>query len=139
MAILLLEFSGESNVLFLFQTEGAITGCVRRRVQRLHAFGLTAQPLAVFVSKKLADVEKCYLSIDDFKYELPNPLQLMDTTFKIYHALHADYPPESEPLWLFLQKAVYKFDTKWEFNVPPSVDLLKQEYEKFQFQDPVEQ
>lgn len=119
------------------QSVGAIEGVLRKRINKLHAFNLTAQPLAVVVSKDLSEIEDCFICIDSFKYKLNNPLQLMDTVFKVYHALHADYPPESEAMWLFMQKAIYKFNTKWEFNVPPIVEELTKEYSAFQFQGAV--
>jgi hypothetical protein len=37
-----------------------------------------------------------------------------DCCFKISHALHAEYPVESKPVWYFIQKGFYKLKISWD-------------------------
>lgn len=94
------------------------------RQTKLTKFNLTCQPIPVVIKEK----EK---KQTNFEYlNLESPIKAVDVAFKSYHALHAFYPPESEQLWLFLQRAVYGFDSKWDKKYD-SVDRLVCEYSKF--------
>jgi hypothetical protein len=54
-----------------------------------------------------------------------SPLKAIDIAFKAFHSLHATYPAESEAMWLFLQKAIYKFNTKWDKYCDTTERLVK--------------
>ena len=68
-----------------------------------------------------------YIVLDSVRYRLDSPIEAVDTCFKLYHALHAEYPCFSNYAWLFLQKAVYNVDTKWD-PVFPSVETAVNRY-----------
>ncbi|KAJ1526452.1 hypothetical protein ONE63_009586 [Megalurothrips usitatus] len=99
------------SFLLHVKSEADLKSVLEARRKKLGDFNLTCQPIAVIVGSAVDDIEKCHVVVDDYKYTLETPLKAIDIVFKIYHALHAVYPPESEPLWLFLQLAVYKFST----------------------------
>lgn len=103
------------------------------RQTKLTKFNLTCQPIPVVIKEKEKKQTKykCLVKYDNFEYvNLESPIKAVDVAFKSYHALHAFYPPESEQLWLFLQRAVYGFDSKWDKKYD-SVDRLVCEYSKF--------
>ena len=116
--------------LFVIQDESDIKEHMIARRNKLSDFGLTDQPCAVIIGKTLDTIENCYIFIANHKFKVEPPLRCMDITFKAQHALHACYPPKREQLWLFLQRAVYKFRTKWDSQFE-RVDFLESEYNSF--------
>lgn len=48
----------------------------------------------------------------------------IDICFKIYLVLDLLFPPASEHLWIFLQKAVYKINTEKDKVIPSVVDII---------------
>lgn len=98
------------------------------RQDKLSKFGFTDQPLPVIVDT--GNNKQCLVIFDKTEYEVESPLKAVDVAFKSYHALHADYPIESEHMWMFLQKAIYKFDTKWD-KYANIVDMLVAEFNNF--------
>lgn len=108
-----------------------------KREEKLKKHNLTNQPLPVFFKETKRDRNgmetvkyNCYVMFDRCEYELESPLKAVDIAFKTYHALQAYYPPESDAMWLFLQKAVYKFTEKWDhFNA--TTEILLNEFKNF--------
>lgn len=109
------------------------------RATKLQKYDLTDQPLPVLIREKVRDKVtreerfkyQCLVKFDDCEYLVESPLKAVDVAFKSYHALHATYPVESEPLWQFLQQAVYQFTSKWDKYFESSERLAK-EYARFQ-------
>ncbi|KAJ1523151.1 hypothetical protein ONE63_001044 [Megalurothrips usitatus] len=99
------------------------------RKLKLQKFGLTDQPLPIIVGP-LEKIERCLVKFDSCEYIVESPLKAIDVAFKSFHALHATYPAESEPMWLFLQKGIYKFKTKWDRHFD-SVENVVQTYANF--------
>lgn len=58
---------------------------------------------------------------------MESTLKAIDVTFKAFHALYANYPVESERIWLFLQKAIYNIETQWD-KQEGIVTVLAKEY-----------
>lgn len=63
--------------------------------------------------------------IDDNQYKTSSVLQGIDFVFKAFHILHAKYPTESEHIWLLLERALYKIDTKQPITSPGVLTILK--------------
>lgn len=63
-----------------------------------------------------ADIEASYVFVDDTLYNFTDALSAIDFCFKIIHSLQANYPLESEPIWVFLQKQVYNITTIYDKN-----------------------
>lgn len=72
------------------------------------------------------EITDSYVIIDNIRYRVPSPLRAIDICFKSYQVLHANYPFQSDSLWLFIQKAVYDIHTEWDNR--PAVDTLVQQY-----------
>jgi len=108
------------------QTVGDIQPKLEARRLKLQEFGHKVQPLAIVVGDTLLNISGAFVSIDEYLYEVGTPLKAVDATFKAFHALHASYPPEAEPTWLFLQQQVYKIFTKFDKKFIAVSTLLAQ-------------
>ena len=75
-------------------------------------FNLQLTPRAIIVGQDKDSIVKSYVRVNAVLFEVESPLRALDITFKIIHALDAQYPKESEREWLFLEKAVYKINLK---------------------------
>lgn len=109
------------------------------RIKKLDEYNLTNQPLPVIIKeivgkdKDKKDIVKytCLVKYDECEYTVESPLKAVDLAFKAYHALQAYYPTESDPVWLFLQKAIYKFsDPKWD-HYNDTTERLARDFGKF--------
>lgn len=78
--------------------------------------GQTLQPFPAVVGG--GGTYDSYVVLDSVRYRVDNPLEAVDTCFKLYQALHAQYPCYSSHSWLFVQKALYNITTKWDAQVP---------------------
>ncbi|XP_030755825.1 uncharacterized protein LOC115882120 isoform X1 [Sitophilus oryzae] len=79
---------------------------LEQRKDKYQAFGLTAQPVPIWVGE-LKNIVASYVSVNDAVYKVESPLKAIDVTFKLYFALGAQYPPEAKLAWLLLQKGIY--------------------------------
>ena len=52
--------------------------------------------------------------INTFRYEVETPLKAIDFVFKSCNALNIRYPLEVGQLFMFLQRAIYEFETLWD-------------------------
>ena len=95
---------------------------IDRRRAKLASFGLTVQPYIIAVGSDA--IHAVYVVVDSKKYEVPTVLKAVDICFKAFQALHAAYPVESYPVWIFLQRAVFDITTKWDREVISVNSLL---------------
>lgn len=74
-------------------------------------YKLPTQPIPVIVG---TDPENyaCYVSINGILYKTENVLKTVDVCFKAFISLNAQYPPDAEPSWMFLQQGIYDIYTK---------------------------
>lgn len=80
----------------------------------MQLFRLTVQPYIIIVGPTLHEISEYYVRIDKILYTVPSMLKAVDICFKAFHFLNAKYPPESEHLWLLIQRTLYNFTTKWD-------------------------
>jgi hypothetical protein len=69
------------------------------------------QPFIIIVGPSLREIDSYYVVVDDVFYKLDNILKSIDICFKIFMVLDAEYPTESEQVWLFFQQCIYKQTT----------------------------
>ncbi|XP_046388184.1 uncharacterized protein LOC124167798 [Ischnura elegans] len=86
------------------------------RKDRLLNFGCQLQPLAAVVGPSWREIHQAFAIIGPKYFEVETPLKAVDITFKAFHALNAQYPPEASQIWQFIQRAVYDIprDRKFE-------------------------
>lgn len=87
---------------------------LEERMKKLQSFGLTSQPVAVIVGPSLDEIHQCFVVINHLRYEVETPLKCIDFVFKSCNALNIQYPPEVGQLFIFLQRAIYNFETPWD-------------------------
>jgi len=93
---------------------------------------LTLQPQAVIVESSDTDIKRSFVIVDTIYYEIETPLKAIDIAIKCIHSLHAEYPKESEQVYLFLQTGIYNISTKYDKKFS-AVSTLVKEYNNFSF------
>lgn len=89
---------------------------ITRRKEKYIKLGLTLQPMVIVVGPNINDINQYFVTVDDTYYELHSIVVAVDCCFKIIHALNAEYPTESLPVWSFIQKAFYKIRTTYDID-----------------------
>lgn len=84
-----------------------------RRNQLLSPDG-GGQPLIVLVGPSETNIQASYVSVADILYKVDGIIEAIDLFFKSFHAFHISYPPESQHIWMTLQRGIYKFQTEWD-------------------------
>jgi len=69
--------------------------------------GLTLQPFPFIVGNDLSSITSSYVYIDDETILLESLTRAVEIAFKFYHALHCEYPTQSERVWIVLQKTLF--------------------------------
>ncbi|XP_077255928.1 uncharacterized protein LOC143893930 isoform X2 [Temnothorax americanus] len=83
------------------------------------------QPLVIAVGPTVSLCKDFYVVIDKNYYRFDNIRTAVDVCFKCVHALHAEYSPQSEAIWYFLQLALYDLRTQWDKTIPQVSKQLK--------------
>lgn len=91
----------------------------------LEAFNLSLQDFIIVVGPTLTAVTNVFVSIDSILYSVPSVLQALDICFKAFHTSSAKYPPESEHIWLIIQRFIYKIKTIWDKKIPVVEKILQ--------------
>lgn len=76
------------------------------------------QPLIVAVGATVAECRDFYVVIDENYYHFMDCRTAVDVCFKVFHALHAHYPAQSQTIWYFLQHGLYQINTPWDIIIP---------------------
>ncbi|XP_050055071.1 uncharacterized protein LOC126549573 [Aphis gossypii] len=87
---------------------------ITRRKQKYEQLAFTLQPLIIIIGPTISDIAQYFILVDDTYYLVNSIITAVDCCFKIIHALHAEYPVESKPVWYFIQKGCYKLKTSWD-------------------------
>lgn len=103
----------------------------------MQSFSQPSQPIAVIIGPSFDEIKQCFIVINTFRYEAETPLKAVDLVFKLCNALNIRYPIEVGQLFMFLQRAVYEFETLWDkyknSQLTSSVLATIQEYKSFNF------
>lgn len=87
---------------------------VSRRKDKYSKLGVTLQPLIIIVGPNCNEISQYFILVDDTYYVMNSILTALDCCFKIIHALNLQYPYESLPVWMFIQKGFYEIETLWD-------------------------
>lgn len=101
-----------THVLSNSQEQETIT----RRRDKLVGLGQTLQPFILIVCPSLNDISSYFVVLDNTFYRLNSIISSVDCCFKIIIALNAEYPLESEAIWYFIQKGLFKLQTPLDKN-----------------------
>lgn len=72
------------------------------------------RPLIILVGPSITSIQSVYVSVCDLAYKVHGVLNAIDITFKIFHAINTPYPPETNHIWMVMQRAIYKLNTDWD-------------------------
>lgn len=97
-----------------------------RRKEAMRNVGMTVQPFIIAVGLTLSEIDSFYVCIDTVLYKVPSILKALEICFKSFHVFDAVYPPESEHLWLLLQRVLFKFSTKWDKMTPYIMEVISE-------------
>lgn len=89
---------------------------ISRRRDKLVGLGQTLQPFVLIVGSSLKEISSYFVIVDNTFYRLNSILSAVDCCFKIIITLNAKYPSESEGIWYFIQKGLYKLNTPLDKN-----------------------
>lgn len=95
------------------QTISDLDARLEERTKKLQSFSVTSQSITVIVGPSFDEIHQCFVVINNLRYEVETPLKGIDLVFKICNALNIEYPLEIR-LFMFLQRAVYNFETLWD-------------------------
>lgn len=84
---------------------------------------LTLQPFVVAVSNE--DCPRCYVVVEDIRYEFSNLKKGIDIYFKLFQTLNAKYPVECQEIWYLIQKGIYDITTEYDTPSPTVLIILK--------------
>ncbi|CAI6372051.1 unnamed protein product [Macrosiphum euphorbiae] len=87
---------------------------ITKRKQKYEQLAFTLQPLIIIIGPTISDIAQYFVLVDDTYYLVNSIITAVACCFKIIHALHAEYPVESKPVWYFIQKGCYKLKTSWD-------------------------
>lgn len=83
--------------------------------------GITLQPFIIAVGPTLSETSSFYVCIDKVLYKVPSALKALEVNLFMRLML---YPPESEHLWLLLQRSLFNFSTKWDKMTPYIMEIV---------------
>ncbi|XP_053607240.1 uncharacterized protein LOC128673433 isoform X3 [Plodia interpunctella] len=96
------------------KTAAEIDECITRRREKLQKIGINLQPFIIVVGPSPKEIFDRYVILNNVRYEVTTVLDAVDACFKIIFVLNAKYPSESKHVWQFIQKAMFKLDTKYD-------------------------
>lgn len=110
------EIFAKENILL--QSLADLDKIEERRKEKLKKVKCNLQPYIAAVDNLDEETKSVdyYICIDTTKYYIPTCLQAIDSTFKLFHSLQAQYPVECENIWLFVQQFLYEIETEWDKN-----------------------
>lgn len=100
---------------FILQIAGVddLQTAISSRRTKLVKLGRTFQPLIIYTGT-ICDILNIYVVVGQTIYKVNSLLQGVDVAFKIIHATGAEYSDESYLIWLFIQRALYNINTKFD-------------------------
>lgn len=73
------------------------------------------QPLPVLVGPVNA-IQQSFIVLDDNRWEVSDPFEAVEGTFRLIFGLDAKYPAAARHLWLFIQLTLFKFQTPEDYR-----------------------
>lgn len=104
-------------ILFIFylQSVRKLLPFVQQRQKKLTNWDITVQPYVLVCGSSVDDIDTCYVIVDMEKnFIAHSPVRALDLCFKIIHAAHLEYSPESYQLWRLIQKELYGLTTAFD-------------------------
>lgn len=84
---------------------------MKRTIERK---GTELQLFSVIVGEDLKSITSSYVVLDDRPIRVESPLRTIEVSFKAYHALHCNYPIQSEHFWVVIEKILFGIEHQWK-------------------------
>lgn len=69
---------------------------MQERKKKLLNWGITVQPYVLVCGSSVNNIDACYVILDmETQFLVQSPIRALDLCFKIIHAAHLEYSPES--------------------------------------------
>lgn len=93
---------------------------LEKRRKTYESRGLTAQPAIIEVR---SDKPLFYVRADQIVYSFDSALKPLDISFKMHFVLNLKYAHKLNQTYLFIQKFIFKLDTKYD-KVSPALSVI---------------
>jgi hypothetical protein len=96
---------------------------IEQRLKTLENKGATSQPYVIIVGESLNNINTYLVVVNKLViYQRDNIVQAVDTCYKAIWALNAEYGIDSNAVWYFIQKGLYRMTSL--DRVPTSAESL---------------
>ncbi|XP_066590164.1 uncharacterized protein [Prorops nasuta] len=100
----------DSLIMFIANAD-EINTVIEKRINLLEEFGQTLQPFVMVIGPTIGKIISAYICVNEIMYLAENVLKAIDICFKIFFVLNIQYSPESEHIWLLIQKYIYNINS----------------------------
>lgn len=104
-----------NSFLLIVEKEAGILKALKDRRDQLNCSEGGGHPLIIIVGD-LQKVTSAHVSIATLRYRVDSVVEALDLFFKAFHAFHIPYPGGSSHIWVTLQRGVYGFKTKGDYD-----------------------
>ncbi|XP_061717507.1 uncharacterized protein LOC133525234 isoform X1 [Cydia pomonella] len=101
-----------------------VRSVINARREKFRQWGLTVQPFIIIVGTSLDTIKSYFVIIDEVWYDLPNILSVVSACFKLIWVVNAQYSAECLSTWMFIQRAYFKLNTKFDTQSTSAHTLL---------------
>lgn len=103
---------------------GDISRCIDDRITLTQKSGISFGPYIILVGSSWSNITQYEVVVNkDLRYQFSDIKSALQATFKIYFALDIEYTADAAPCWMFVQRAIYKIETKFDVLYDKSVTL----------------
>lgn len=118
-----MQYSNEINFINLFQSASEETKFEEHLLKKHRENPAEELQPRIYVCGDFKNCRGCVTTVTT-KYYFENPIEAFDVCFKVFFALHANYPREAVHVWEFIQKALYKISHPHDKNYTTITNLL---------------
>lgn len=85
---------------------------------------MSIQPYVLVLGDSLLEASQFFVILDDIVYEVETMIKAVDTCFKVFFVLNAQYPAMATEPWTFIQRAVFHIVTPYDKTTPRLIELF---------------
>lgn len=104
---------------------GDIEKAIADQTEKAYKTNYKLQPFIVVEGQSLVSINNSYLVVVDLTLQLDSPRQVFDTRLNLFFVANAVYPPQTEHLYLIIEKCIYNINSEEDKTFPHVMDLLE--------------
>ncbi|XP_057332779.1 uncharacterized protein LOC130672302 [Microplitis mediator] len=105
----------QKSFLLHIETEDELIFYQNERTKICEKYNLSVQPYVV-ISGPINNLVSSSVHINNTKYNFDSPEEAIDSCFKFYYSLNAEYTAECRQVWTFLANFIYEFNEKHSYS-----------------------